>query len=96
MNVATESVQSVGPQFESHGFPNIDTLDENSGIWIPATRIRTTPNITHGSASEHAVGKGKAVGDAVRDYREENYKTDFEIWNKNPKLQSEHKNIKTI
>ena len=29
------------------------------------------------------------------DYRKENYKTDFEIWNKNSKLQSEYGNIET-
>ena len=77
MNVTTESVQSMGPQFVSHELPTIDTLDENTGIWIPTTRIRRTPNITHGSASENYVGQVTAVGDEVTDYKKENYKTDF-------------------
>ena len=79
MNVATESVQSMGPQFLIHGLPNIDTLDENSGIWSSTARIRRTPNITHGSASNRAVGQGTEVGDTVGDYREESFKTDFEV-----------------
>ena len=29
------------------------------------------------------------------DHREENYKTDFEIWNQNSKLKNERENIKT-
>ena len=29
----------------------------------------------------------------MADYRKENFKTDFQIWNKDSKLQSEHKNI---
>ena len=93
MNIASDSVQPMGPQFVTRGLPTIDILDENAGIWIPATIIRRTPNITHGSASEHAVGEWTVVVDAVEDYIEESYKTDFEIWDKNSKLQSEHKNI---
>ena len=31
----------------------------------------------------------------MADYRKENYKTDFEIWMENSKLQSKHKNIET-
>ena len=54
-----------------------------------------TPNIIHGSASENIVGQITAVGDSVGDYREENYKTYFEIWNEDYKLQSKHKNIET-
>ena len=73
--------------------PTIGTLCENSGIWSPATIIITTLNITHGIASKHDVGKGTVVVNSVGDYKEENYETDFYIWNKNSKLQSEHKNI---
>ena len=79
MNFVTDSVQSMGPQSVSHGLPTIDKLDKNDGIWIPTTRIRITSNITHGIAFEHAVGQVTSVGDAVGEYREENYKTDFEI-----------------
>ena len=95
MNVVTNSIQPTGSQFVIHGLHNIHTLDENSGICIPTTRIIMTPNITHTSASECDLGQGIAVVDTVGDYREETYKTDFEIWNKNPKLQSEHKHIET-
>ena len=84
----------MGTQLIIHGIPTIDTLKESTGIWSPDTSaIRRTPNNTHGSASENVVGKGTLVGAAVGDYREENYKTDFEIWSKISKLQSEPKNI---
>ena len=86
----------MAPQFVSHEIPTIDTLYESCGIWIPAKIMIRTPNITHWSASKYAVGQGTAVGDTVADYRKENYKTDFEIWNKNSKLQSERENIETI
>ena len=86
----------MGPQFVIHGLPTIEKLDENTGICGPATRIRRSPNITHESTYVNAVGKGKAVGDKVGYHREENYKTDFEIWNENSKLQSERENIETI
>ena len=95
MNVATEPVQSTGPQFVSHGIPTIETLDENAGIWIPATRIIRIPNITHVSPSRHDLGKGDEVGYSVEECIKENYKTDFEIWNKNSKLQSKRENIET-
>ena len=95
MDVATESVQPMGPQFMRNGLPIIYTLDENSGIWSPSAIIIRTLDITHRSASEHAVGKATAVGNVVVYYREENYKTDFKIWNENSKLQNEHKNSET-
>ena len=41
------------------------------------------------------ITEGTAVEDAVAEYRKKNYKTDFEIWNKNFKLQSEFKNTET-
>ena len=93
INGVAESVQYMGPQFMIHGLPTIDTLDEKFGIWSPATIITRTPNITHGSSSENYVGQGIEVGYAVGDYREENNKIYFEIWNKNSKLQSKPKNI---
>ena len=37
--------------------------------------------------------QGTVVGEVVGDYREENYKTNFEIAHKNSKLQRERKNI---
>ena len=65
MHFVEETVQPMAQQLLSHGLPTIDTSDENYGIWIPGTRIRGTPNITHWSASEHDVVQGKAVGDAM-------------------------------
>ena len=86
----------MGPQLVGHGLPNIDTLNEHSGIWATTTSsIRRTPNNTYGSASENVVGKGTSVGAEVVEYRGENYKTDFEIAYGNYKLQSECKNIES-
>ena len=94
MNFTAETGHTVAPQFVSHGIPNIDTLDKNCRIWSPATRIIRAPNITHQSASTYAVGQGTSVGDADADNIKGNYKTDFGIWNKNYKLQNEHKILK--
>ena len=77
----------------SHRISTIYTLNENCGIWILATILRRNLNTTHWSGSDYDVGKVTAVGDTVVDYRKENYKTDFEIWNKNYKIQSERENI---
>ena len=77
MNFSEENGQLREPQFVSHGIPTIDTLDKNYKIWRPATRIRRKPCITHWSSTEHDVGKGTAVGDAVADYKKANYKTGF-------------------
>ena len=88
-----ENGQTLAPQLVSHRLLTIYTLDENCGIWIPTTIIRRTPNIIHRRASAHYVGQVTVVGDAVEYYIKENYKTDFEIWNKSSKLQSERKNI---
>ena len=79
MNIATDSVQTMGLKFVIHGLPNTDTLDENAGIWSLSTKTISTPNITHGGASNHYVGEVTEVRISGGDYREENYKTDFEI-----------------
>ena len=58
-----------------------------------------SPDVTHWSTIDHAVGKGAAFEDSVGyklDYSEENYKTDFEIWMENSKLQFKHKNVERI
>ena len=67
MNFTADTGQPVAPQFLNHGIPTIVTLDEKCSIWIHYTIIIRTPNITNRSASEHAVGQGTAVGDAVED-----------------------------
>ena len=57
MDIAADTVQTMGPQLVKHGLPTIDTLNENSGIWGPtnsATIIMRNTN--HGSASEHVLG----------------------------------------
>ena len=93
MNFAAETSQPVVPQSASHVIPIINTLDKNCGIFIPTTRFRGTPNITHWSIYEDALVQLTVVGDTVADYRKENYKFDFEVWDKNYKPQSECKNI---
>ena len=95
-NLASESVNTVAPQFVNNGISAIAAPNKSAGIWIPSTIIRSLPYVTHWSAADHGVGKGAAVGDAVEkksDYRKENYKTDFEIWIENSKLQFRRKNI---
>ena len=63
-DVTDETVQPMGPQLVRHGLPNIDTLNENSGIWIPATSdIGRTPITTHGSTSGNIEGQGTVVGE---------------------------------
>ena len=91
-----ETVQPMVQQLISHGISTIDTLNENDGIWIPATSaIRRTPDITHWSAIGHVVGQGTVFVESVGDYIEENYKNYFEIARGNSKLQSERNNIET-
>ena len=68
MDVASDTFQPMVPQLISHGISTIYTLNENSGVCIPATSpIRRTPNTTHGSSSKYVVGKGTAAGAAVGD-----------------------------
>ena len=61
----------------------------------PANKFIRKPNITHGSAYKNAVVQRISVRDTVVYYREENYKTDSEIWNEDSKLQFEQENIET-
>ena len=94
MDAVENTVQPIGPQLVSHGIPTIDTLNENAWIWSPATSaIRRTQDTNYGSAYSNVVGQGTALGEAVGDYREENYKTGFEIWHKNSKLQRKRTDI---
>ena len=56
MNVSADTAQPVGPQLVRHGLLTIDTLNENTLIYIHVTsEIRKTPNTIRGSASEHVV-----------------------------------------
>ena len=86
----------MAPQFVNHGLSANNTLDKSACIWISDTRIRRSTDIIHWRAAYHAVGKRQVVGYAVGDksyYSEEKYKTGFEIWMKNFKLQFEDKDI---
>ena len=96
VNLAIESVNPVVPQFVNHELSIVNALNKSAGIWSPVTRFRRSPDVTHWRASDHTVGQEVAVGDAVgekSDYCEEKYKTDFEIWMENSKLQFGCKNI---
>ena len=86
----------MAAQFVNNGLSAVDALNKSYGIWIPATRIRRSPDVTHWSVADHAIGKGSAVGEYVGDkseYSEEKYKIDFEIWMEDFKLQFERRNI---
>ena len=96
VNFATDTVNSMAPQFLNHWLFAVDALNKGAGVWIPATRIIGSPDINHWITADHAVGQISAVGDAVgkkSDYSEENYKTDFEIWMENYKLQFDRENV---
>ena len=77
VDLTTESVNPMAPQFVNNGISNFDTLDKSVEIWSPATRIRRFPDVTHRRVLYHAVEQGAEVVDAVGDYSEEKYKTDF-------------------
>ena len=96
VNLKTDSVNPVATKFVNHGISAVDTSYKSARIWSPATITTMSPDITHWRAAKHYVGYGSEVGDVVydkSDYSEENYKTDFEIWIENFKLQFERKNI---
>ena len=96
VRLTTDPVNPVAPQLVNHGLSAVNALNKVAGNWIPATRIRSLPCVIHWSAVDHAVGQSVSVGDAVgekSDYCEEKYKTDFEIWMENSKLQFGCKNI---
>ena len=82
---------ATDPQFGDHGFSTVYAPNKGAGIWIPATRVKRSTNISHWSALDHAVVKITEVRDAVSAKSDYNYKTNFEIWRKN--LQFEHQKI---
>ena len=82
VNLATEFVNPVVPQFVNNGISDINTLNENAGIWNHNTLIRRLPDVTHRSMAYHTVGQVPAVEDTVvdkSDYSEEDYNINFEI-----------------
>ena len=51
-------------------------------IYIPATRIISSPDVTYWSVAYHTLGQGSASGDTVSeksDYSEEKYKLIFKF-----------------
>ena len=70
VKLSTNFVNPVSPQFVNHGLSTFNTLDKSARIWSPVTIIRRSTYFTYWSASDHAVGQGAAVGDAVGDYSE--------------------------
>ena len=61
VNLATESVNSVAPQFVNCGLSDIDALNKVAGVWIPSTRIRRYTDVTPWIAADNTVGKVEAV-----------------------------------
>ena len=68
VNIATKTINPVASQFVNHGLYDLNALNKSTGIWIPATRTRRTPNISHVNASDHALGQATSVRDVVGDY----------------------------
>ena len=65
VNLTTESVNTVAPQFVNNGLSIINTLNKSAGIWIPANRVKRSPDFTHCSTEDNTERKKAAVGDAV-------------------------------
>ena len=96
VHLSTDTSNPMAPQLFNHSLSAANALNKGAEIWIPATRIRNLPVVTHWSAAGRTVGKSAAVGDTVgkkSHYSEENYKSDFKIWMGDSKLQFERKNI---
>ena len=47
IHLTTDPVNTATPQFMDTGFSTIDVLDYGAGIWIPATKIRRSPDAAH-------------------------------------------------
>ena len=90
MDFAAETVQPMGPQLVSHGILKIDTLNENSGIWSPAT----TPNTTHGSAFRNVLRQGTVVGEAVGKIGRKTTKLILKVRTKIPNFKTSAKILK--
>ena len=65
MNLVTDPVNLVKPQFMDLGISTINTLNKDAGLWRPATRVRRSTGVSHWRAPDHVVGESTAVGDAV-------------------------------
>ena len=57
VNLATKTINPVASQFVNHGLYDLNALNKSTGIWIPATRTRRSPDVTHWIAVDHAVVK---------------------------------------
>ena len=96
VNLATESINLMVPKFVNHGISTVESLNKSVGVWSPVTIIKSSPNITHLIVVYNSIGQKASAGEVVgekSDHIKENYKTDFEIWIENSKLQFRRKNI---
>ena len=96
VNLATESINLMVPKFVNHGISTVESLNKSVGVWSPVTIIKSSPNITHLIVVDNSIGQKASAGEVVgekSDHIKENYKTDFEIWIENSKLQFRRKNI---
>ena len=99
MSLATESVNPVSPNFVNTELSTVDILNESAAIWSLATRIRRSTDFTQWSTENNTVGKGATAGDYVgdkRDYSEESYKTNFEVWMEIPNFILSAKILKEV
>ena len=65
VNLTTDPVNPVAPQFVDHGLYTVDTLIKGAGIWSLDIRIRSSPDVTHWSAAHHDVGQSALVVDTM-------------------------------
>ena len=65
VNLATEYVNPVAPQFVNHEISAVYVLNKSSGICSPTNIIRRSPDFLHWRAADHTLGQKAAVGDAV-------------------------------
>ena len=65
VNLVSDPVNPVAPQFVTHGFSTVDEMNKGAGIWRPTTIIRRLPNFTHLSVAGNTVGQSSDVEDAV-------------------------------
>ena len=65
VHIAIDHVNPVEPQLLTHGSSTANVLNKDAGIWIPATIIRMSPDVTHWSAADCSVVQSSEFGDSV-------------------------------
>ena len=86
MNLVEDPVNIPSPQFMDLGLYTINAMDKGASIWTPATIIGRPTDVAHGSAPDQIFGKNTAVGDAVREKSDYNYKTNLKFGGKTRNL----------